>query len=275
MSEVEPTIEEDLGLLQEDTPEVEEAPVSSPPPEETAPPAPAEEEPVEYVSLDEHTRITPQEAAQLAQLQRAIATDPRGVTAAMVQQFLADEYDLVPRQQAPAPSAPTLDDETMFDPGKMRDFINYQIQQGVQAQVAPIQDELHRRQLAESHSYTKYATERFAGRHGLTQEQADGVAQEAARTGIIQSTAQGKDPITAVDEALERTYWAIPEYREHEARFTQERDRDNQKRQRKLAMVGGTSGSVPRTQPRPRTEQEKVAALGADLAAHMGFEIQE
>jgi hypothetical protein len=69
------------------------------------------------------------------------------------------------------------------------------------------------------------------------------------------------DPYHQVRDAFEVAYWSIPRFRERaisEERATWEADR---RKQKKLAAVTGTSGSVSRNPPEPRTADERKAGL--------------
>jgi hypothetical protein len=83
-------------------------------------------------------------------------------------------------------------------------------------------------------------------------------------------TGQPRDRLGTLKAAMEASYFAIPSFRERElARLSQEA-KDSQKKARKLAAVGGTSGSVPH-RPTPETPEAREEWAVNQIAEAMGF----
>lgn len=80
------------------------------------------------------------------------------------------------------------------------------------------------------------------------------------------------DPLAAMQEAFEIARWNVPELREREMQLKVDEQKSDTKRKKKLSSLGGTSGSVPKTSPEPKTEQERRAAMIAEVASMINGE---
>jgi hypothetical protein len=123
----------------------------------------------------------------------------------------------------------------------------------------------------------------FAKQYDIPDDMMQLVRNAAARTASVETYMKGMDPITgvpvapdpykAVERALEIGYWMVPELRERAYTQREERIKEraqaDSERKRKLAGVSGASGSVPRTQPAPTTEQGRRTALLSEVGEMM------
>ena len=113
------------------------------------------------------------------------------------------------------------------------------------------------------------ASESFAKDHDLGPDDIKLLGEVAARLNVLPSLMQPFDPVSgmptnpdaihAFKEALEIAYYKIPEYRDRAFRKSVETMQSQAKKQKLLGAVGGSSGSVSRTQtpPSPGTRESK------------------
>lgn len=117
------------------------------------------------------------------------------------------------------------------------------------------------------------AAESFRDAHGLSEAEMSQLMRETERLQILPAIASETDPfgqpkhnsISAATEAFDRVYWATPEFREREMAKVQGASAQDHRRQRRHAALGGTSGSVPRTNPEPKNQEEAFQQMVAEL----------
>jgi hypothetical protein len=124
------------------------------------------------------------------------------------------------------------------------------------------------------------ASTSFASDHSLQPDDVERLSQVAARLGVLPQLMQGVDPITgapstpdpinAFTRSLEIAMWMVPEYRTRETRRTVSTMQEESQKRKLLGAVGGSSGSVARTQPppapgTPEAKRAMLAEVGAML----------
>ena len=99
------------------------------------------------------------------------------------------------------------------------------------------------------------------------------LADEAARLNIVPALVQETgDPVRAVERALEIVYLQSEQGREREFNKRIAQTEAEKDKQRKMAAVGGTAGSVPRQEPDavPGNAAERRSAMVNEIAAALG-----
>jgi hypothetical protein len=138
-----------------------------------------------------------------------------------------------------------------------------------------LEERLNAQALANSQALLVKATNDFVTKRGLTADEMTKVRTFVESRNLVAGFArdeEGKprDALTALGDSFETAYWSIPEFREREMARQQEELKTQQKKDRKLAAVGGNSGSVP-ARTKTVTPEESKNAMVAELAEHMGF----
>jgi hypothetical protein len=107
---------------------------------------------------------------------------------------------------------------------------------------------------------------RFQQKMGLSDDEIETLAQEAAGLGMLPHMIQQTgDIVSAVEQTLETAYWRSPEWRSRELQRQVAQQQNDAKRQRKASSLSGSSGSVPRTSPEPSTAAERRDAMVAEI----------
>ncbi len=260
--------------------EDEQAPAEETPEEETsgegtAEEEPADEEPVEpapappaaddFVQLGDR-RISAEEARGLANVYDWIQSRPEEFVNYL--QVLEGKAQVVPvgQQQAPVPEVDEYEDPALR-------ALREQLAAVTQRQEAFETQQFQERQY-QANQEASYVVQKvrgdFQSKYGLSAEEVMALEDTAA---VVVAGLRQRRPTIAMSEAategLEAAYWANETYREREFVRRTEQAKTDQKRQRKLAGVSGTSGSVPREKPAPRTEEERREAMVAEIAQLM------
>lgn len=127
---------------------------------------------------------------------------------------------------------------------------------------------------AENQGLVDRAVSSFAREHGLDQAEAGRILEIAENLGVAAHYMSGRDPITrlpvrpdpmaAVTRALEVAYNQDPIAQERERQRWQAAEKAriqaDQDRRRKLAGVGGGSGSQPRAVAEPQSKEDRLGA---------------
>lgn len=183
---------------------------------------------------------------------------------------------------APAPAAlPPLDEYA--DENTKAYYAAYEAQQKrmveLQEEIGKLRDVTVTREQEELKSIVAQTTSSFKEEHKLSDEEIRQVTETAERMNVLPSLLSGTDPITgqtgprdrvtALHRALEIAYWYLPATREKAlAAQVQDRAKATRKKQR-LAGIAGSSGSMPKEAPAPKTENERRAAMVAEVAQLM------
>jgi len=117
------------------------------------------------------------------------------------------------------------------------------------------------------------AQAQFANAYDLNGVEVARLADEAARLNIVPALVQETgDPVRAVERALEIVYLQSDQGRDREFNRRLEQTEVEREKQRKMASVGGTAGSVPRHEPDavPSNATERRSAMVNEIAAALG-----
>jgi hypothetical protein len=199
--------------------------------------------------------------------------------------YMTGEYELHPRGQAPvqqaagAPAAPAAAPETVEDPYEDWDLLPDSVQERLK-KVDQMESYLGRQQEYErqvAHRQNQSAVEtaqaQFANAYDLNGVEVARLADEAARLNIVPALVQETgDPVRAVERALEIVYLQSEQGRDREFNRRLEQTEVEREKQRKMASVGGTAGSVPRHEPDavPSNATERRSAMVNEIAAALG-----
>lgn len=113
------------------------------------------------------------------------------------------------------------------------------------------------------------ATNDFVAAHGLNAEEMAKVKDFTTQRQLVAGIG-GTDAHSALMEAFETAYWAMPDFRQRELDRQATQQQATQKKNRKLAAVGGTNGSTPAKNKTIKPE-DITKAMADELAEHMGF----
>ena len=264
----------------EDEVETLDAPVApeTEPEEPTAPEPETQTEPVHalapeqiaaYQQFDEILRANP----QLSQL----------VTGVLSGDITLDQAQAIAAATEVKPDPTPPPDLDLDDPTIRHLYEQHQAQaaiiQELNQRVASHDDFLTRQQHETSESLVNRARASFQQQYELDDTQMERIEQVAAGLQIVPALAQGFNPSTgqyerpdtlaALERALEVAYWSQPEYRDREYQRQMEQRKVDNKRKQKLAAVSGNSGSVPRSQPAPQTQEGRRQAMIQEVATAM------
>jgi len=239
-------------------------------------PAPGGDTP-DYVQLGD-VRVPQDEAERVARFWDWMNTNPD--EAMQFVGYMSGEYDLVPKgqqpQQQPAqPSTPV--DEA--DPYEDWDLLPDSVQDRLK-KVDKLEGYLaaqHKQQQAvvqqQNLKSVETAQAQFANTYDLNSSEVARLADEAARLNIVPALVQETgDPVRAVERALEIVYLQSEQGRDREFNKRIAQTEAEKDKQRKMAAVGGTAGSVPRQEPDavPSNATERRSAMVNEIAAALG-----
>jgi hypothetical protein len=221
--------------------------------------------------------LTPEDAERLAATYKWMSDYPEEAT--KFAGYLSGAYEMYPVGTEPAPQEPEKrwdadDDENWaFVPDALKqkvsklDELEERMAQYEQY-LAVEQDRYMAAARAQAESSVTSGIAKFREEYDITDTEVDQLRSEAAQLGVVPAlNAQYNDPVRATYEALELAYLRNPDYRQREMdRKLQELQVDN-KRQRKLASIGGQGGTAPAKQPKvPSTPDEMREAMVRDIA---------
>lgn len=122
-------------------------------------------------------------------------------------------------------------------------------------------------QRKELESAANTVADTFKADYQLNDTQIAALRKEAGNLGVVNSLmSQGSSFTDAAKRALEMAYWATPEFRTRQLTESLEEQATAKKKKAKAASISGSSGSAPRTTPKPQTSAEIRDAMIADLA---------
>jgi hypothetical protein len=190
-----------------------------------------------------------------------------------------------PTTQAPAaPSLPELTDDDLIDDNTRALYTYAKAQQeqvaALDARLRQISDVTMAREQEEFTSLLRTTRATFQKSHDLNDAQMDQIQGVAERLNVVPSLMRGVDPITgtpsprdrttAINRAFDIAYNFIPEF--HDRAINEavtERSKATRRKQR-LAGIGGTGGSMPKSEPVPTNEAERRQAMIREVAEAMG-----
>ncbi len=120
------------------------------------------------------------------------------------------------------------------------------------------------------------ASKRFGDEHGISAEDTQKLIDHVDRSVNLQgyatdpTTGLQRDQVSTLVAAMEAALWSNPEMRERELDRVKTEHAQRQKKDRKLAAVGGTSGSVPQ-KPQPNTPADREEEAVAMISEAMGM----
>ena len=248
-------------------PPVNSTPPIPPPPEVTSITVDGTAIPVEDIKAGmgwvNHLRLHPDKASDIA---KVLATQPAAPTPDQLQAQAAEQARLVAEEEARRTRniPPDFDDSDPFQKfvvDRITQMDSAQ-QQFMQAQQTYVQQQMAQRVATD----TNAALERFKATHpSLSSTEIDQVRQASVQTGILPGVIQahqGRES-EGIFKALEASLYQIPDIRnkviaEQTGTPAPPIPPDpNRQRQSKLSALGGTSGSVPRTEPpAPRIDSD-------------------
>lgn len=257
-----------------------------PPPESPTLPSPTQPEPDDWVELDGQ-RFARSQVSAAAQFQQHLQSDPQ------LQQLITDYLTgartiaQAPQPQpqplqAPQPPYDPFAEIDLDDPSlrALSNIVRQQNQQ-IQALTSGLRttfDHSVNQQAQQIDAQYKTAATSFAKDHELEDGEVEAISQVAARLGVLPQLMQGMDPVTGVphspdpiasfQRALEIAMYQIPEYRDREFRRSVTTMQEHASKRKLLGAVGGTSGSVARTQTPPKAgSPEAKRAMLAEVGA--------
>src|SRR5262245_44028496 len=282
-----PTTPEPATIPGEGEPATEPEPAAPVPPPESPEVEPQTDD---WIELDGQ-RYARSQLNAAAQFQQHLASDPQ--LQDLITNYLTGSR-IVQEQPAPqpAPQAPQqpydpfadidLDDPSLRALSNIVRAQNEQIQQ-LTAGLRTTFDQTLAASQQQVESQYKTAAASFAKDHDLEAGEVDVISQVAARMGVlpqlmrpvdpVTGTPRQIDPIRAFQQAMEVAMYQIPEYRDREFRRSVTNMQEEAQKRKLLGAVGGSSGSVARTQtpPKPGSPEAKRAML-AEVGAMLNGE---
>ena len=136
----------------------------------------------------------------------------------------------------------------------------------VRDQVSAAQQAVAANTRRESAEIANSAASNFQSQYNLPVELMEKVKNSAEVSDINRYLERDPDPYKAVDYALTRAYWNLPEARQYEFERQTAGRQEAQSRKRKLAGISGSGGSGPRGTPAPDESPEGLRAAAVELA---------
>jgi hypothetical protein len=190
----------------------------------------------------------------------------------------AQSEALAPASTTPSePEAPPLD---LDDPNIKYLYEQNQALLSRLEQIATTSQTTQEAIFAQQREATANIVERAVGsfqkEHGLSDNEILKVRQIAGNNQWVPIYQSGTDPVTglptdknpynAVERSLELAMAFVPELQNKKVEAKVEEARGNTTRKKKLAGIGGNSGSVPRAVPKPQTREDYRTAMVKEVA---------
>ncbi len=131
-------------------------------------------------------------------------------------------------------------------------------------------------QASQAQAMIATASKRFSEEHGIsmaeTQQLVDHLDRTANLAGYAVDPVTGtpRDGVSTLYAAMEAALWSNPEFRQRELDRVAQEHKERQQKDRKLAAVGGTSGSVPQ-KPQPATPTDREEWAVEQISEAMGL----
>lgn len=191
-----------------------------------------------------------------------------------------------PGRQQPSspPTIPDIENLDLEDPAIAALYNTAKQQQeylqSVEQRLAQLSDVAFTREAEEVATLITNTKVTFATQHNLSTDEMEKVASVAERMNLVPSLLNGIDPVTgqpcprdrgtALNRAFDIAYWYLPEFREREVTEAVTKRAKSAQRKQRLAGVSGSQGSVNKTPPQIRTEQDRREAMIRDVAEYLG-----
>lgn len=230
-----------------------------------SPPPPEEPQYIEVAG----EQLTPEAAQGLVEFYKWAQQNPDALRT--FDGYLAGEYELVPRgqyQQAPPPEA----EQQQIEEDRLKD-----VDPAIRQELEELRSAVgHTQQLTTAQMQARYqqgveaASQAVRDKYGLSEDDLQRLMVETARQQVLPVFYQQTgDPRLAAEKALDTVFWSIDDFRDREIGKRLESDSKQRKRQSKQAALSGNSGSVPREQPVPNTEEGRREAMVQEIAQAM------
>lgn len=270
-------------------PAAEPEPQEQPVPAETPPPTddeevseiPAPGGPIWQPTPEAPSGATPDTPLPVA------TPEPDPVTSRLIAEITALRAEVAATRAQPPQPSPTFPQQPVLPQFTEDDLENpavralvlianqqYQQLNGLSQQVAATQQSVTQARHTESAEVANAATTTFARNYNLPEELMSEIRTNVVGHDVTEYMEKvAPDPYKAAEFALTRAYWNTPAARTFEFERQAENRAKTQSRKQKLAGVGGSSGSAPRTPQAPDTstaEGRKAAAVAEVTAAMFG-----
>ena len=181
-----------------------------------------------------------------------------------------------PREPTPLPPTPVPDevpeDETYLDPDlkALRDELR-----STKTDLDELRSTVTASQTATAQALINRAASDFGTNHDLSQDQVAALVSYMDRTTNLAGFATDtdgnpRDGLATLTAAMETAYWSVPEFRQRELDRVAGEQKKQLTKDRKLAAVGGTSGSVPH-RPTPQSPEELENWAVEQISEAMGL----
>jgi len=180
---------------------------------------------------------------------------------------------VVTRPPPPPPPEPEVQEPEYFDPETSYKTLHQRVDEMASILQAQQQAAEALRQ-QQSQAILTSVRDEFAQSHELSPQESQQLIDHMNRTTVLEGykvvTPTGEvDTRATLLAAMEAAMYAVPDLKEKEIARIQNEQKDRGKKDRKLAAVGGTSGSVPH-RPQPVTQEERDAEAVEIIANAMG-----
>lgn len=266
-AQADPAQDDGAGEVQEE--------VTAPPAPETEPPPAVEDAAPDEVELAGH-RIPATQAEALADFWTWSqgAGQPWVQTLSQLMEAGIDPatvLDKVITKPPPPQREDTPEEDVYVDPEvkALRDQLN-----DTNTQLQELRSRQEAQAASEAFTVIQRAKATFAADHNLTADETNELVTYMDRTSNLAGfntnpDGSPRDSVSTVIAAMESAFWSLPEYRQRELDRVAHDQKAQQKKSRKLAAVGGTSGSVPQ-RPIPETPEELEEWAVQQIADHIG-----
>jgi hypothetical protein len=265
-----------------------------PPATPSEPVSPTIPEPDDFVEI-EGSRYPRSQVQAATQFQQHLASDPQlqqlitdYLTGGGIPQQPTQPQRFIPPQQAsPQALSQPPEDLDLEDPSVRRLYQLVQQQneaiQGLTQGLTTTYEQSAAQSRQQINSQWQTAATAFSKDHDLREDETEYLGQVAARLGVLPALMQGMDPITgspsspdpirAFNRALEIAMFQVPEYRDREFRRSVQAQQQEAQKRKLLGAVGGSSGSVARTNPPPKAgSPEARKAMLSEVGAMLNGE---
>lgn len=239
-----------------------------------SPSAPSDVVDEELIRLSDDLALSKAEARTLYDLSQELQRNPE-LTAAIASYYEARRNPA--SVTAPTPEPPPLPID-LQDPATKWFYDQQQqalteiktLRSELESRTGTIADVIQQRQIAENNSIISRVKDDFKSARNLSDAEVSALASAAANLQILPGLLNsGLDLYTATERALDTAYWSNPDFRQRAINTQAEQTRQDTTRKRKLAAVGGSSGSSPRSSPKPKTEEEARQMMISEVAQLM------
>lgn len=236
---------------------------------------PDDDEPAIGVVRIGNREISAEDAEQLVQLQELLSSDPN-FQQHLYRYFAPPATEPVATEPATTPADPAtppwqVPAEYLDNPAfKALYDINaqqWELINNLKSSLGTIAEQNAAVQRKELEATANNVASSFASDFKLSDTELADLRTRAAKLNVVPNFInEGASAQDAFRQALELAYWSTPEYRSRDLADHIEAASEAKKKKARAASISGSAGSAPRTAPKPKTEQEKRAAMIDELA---------